>query len=238
MSILFLCKVSVGLKIPAGTFRDGFTTTGASGGAQAVKVIVPQGSTWIIENSNKFSDITEIIVENGGKIEIAKNASLILTRASYITVMPGGSIVGEGTIDITNSSAGLSNYNAGMIDCNLLKIEGGGSGVDFMNYGTLKLNSYKASTNGTTLINHGTIEAVTIDGNNNTNIKNGCYLKTGKFQFGTLVMGNTSEAICEELTGNGNDNNIEMEAQSMLTCTGKANLYRTVTGPKKRALPY
>ncbi|WP_342989960.1 MULTISPECIES: LruC domain-containing protein [Bacteroides] len=220
-------------KIPAGTFRDGFTTTGASGGAQAVKVIVPQGSTWVIENSNKFSDITEIIVENGGTAEIAKNASLILTKASYITVMPGGSIVGEGTIEITNSSAGLSNYNAGMIDCNLLKIEGGGSGVDFMNYGTLKLNSYKASTNGTTLINHGTIEAITIDGNNNTNIKNGCYLKTGKFQFGALVMGNTSEAICEELTGNGNDNNIEMEAQSMLTCTGKANLYRTVTGPKK-----
>ncbi len=51
------------------------------------------------------------------------------------------------------------------------------------------------------------------------------------FQFGTLVMGNTSEAICKELTGNGNDNNIVMEAQSMLTCTGKANLFRTVTGP-------
>ncbi len=44
-------------------------------------------------------------------------------------------------------------------------------------------------------------------------------------------MGNTSEAICKELTGNGNDNNIVMEAQSMLTCTGKANLFRTVTGP-------
>lgn len=37
-----------------------------------MKVIVPQGSTWVIENSNQFSDITEIIVENGGKIEIAK----------------------------------------------------------------------------------------------------------------------------------------------------------------------
>ena len=64
-----------------------------------------------------------------------------------------------------------------------------------------------------------------------TEVKNGCYLKAGKLQFGTLVMGNTSEAICKELTGNGNDNNIVMEAQSMLTCTGKANLFRTVTGP-------
>lgn len=73
------------------------------------------------------------------------------------------------------------------------------------------------------MINHGTIEVENIDGNNNTNIKNGCYLKAGKLQFGTLVMGNTSEAICKELTGNGNDNNIVMEAQSMLTCTGKAN---------------
>ena len=112
-----------------------------------------------------------------------------------------------------------------------MKIDGGGSGVDFVNYGTLKLNSYNASTNGTTLINHGTIEVENIDGNNNTNIKNGCYLKAGKLQFGTLVMGNTSEAICKELTGNGNDNDIVMEAQSILTCTGKANLFRTVTGP-------
>ena len=218
-------------KIPDGTFNGGFTTSGVSGGAQAVKVIVSQGSTWVIENSNQFSNITEIIVENGGKIEVAKNGSLVLTQASYITVMQGGSIVGERGIQITNSSAGRTNYNAGTIDCDFLKIDGGGSGVDFVNYGTLKLNSYNASTNGTTLINHGTIEVENIDGNNNTNIKNGCYLKAGKLQFGTLVMGNTSEAICKELTGNGNNNNIVMEAQSMLTCTGKANLFRTVTGP-------
>ena len=218
-------------KIPDGTFNGGFTTSGVSGGAQAVKVIVPQGSTWVIENSNQFSNITEIIVENGGKIEVAKNGSLVLTQASYITVMQGGSIVGDRGIQITNSSAGRTNYDAGTIDCDFLKIDGGGSGVDFVNYGTLKLNSYNASTNGTTLINHGTIEVENIDGNNNTNIKNGCYLKAGKLQFGTLVMGNTSEAICKELTGNGNDNNIVMEAQSILTCTGKANLFRTVTGP-------
>ncbi len=219
-------------KIQEGTFKAGFSATGnRDGKISAVKVIVPQGSTWVIENSNQFSDITEIIVENGGKIEIAKNGSLILTRASYITVMQGGSIVGDRGIQITNSSAGRTNYNAGTIDCDFLKIDGSGNGVDFVNYGTLKLNSYNASTNGTTLINHGTIEVENIDGNNNTNIKNGCYLKAGKLQFGTLVMGNTSEAICKELTGNGNDNNIVMEAQSMLTCTGKANLFRTVSGP-------
>ena len=218
-------------KIPSGIFKAGLKTSGISGGAEAIKIIIPQGSMWMIENSNQFDNITEIIVENGGIIKIAENATLILTQASYITVMPGGSIMGKGTIYMTNSSAGFTNYNAGIIDCDLLKIDGGGSGVDFMNYGILKLNSYRASTAGTTLTNHGTIEAVTIDGNNNTHIKNGCYLKTDKFQFGTLVMGNTSEAICEELGNNGNNNDIVMEAQSMLTCTGKANLFRTVTGP-------
>ena len=197
-----------------------------------MKVIVPEGSTWVIENENQFSDITEVIVENGGKIEITRNASLILTRASYITVMPGGSIIGEGDISITNSSTGFSNYNAGMIDCSRLNIDGGGSGVDFMNYGTLKLNSYNASTSGTTLINHGVIEAGSINGNNNTNVKNGCYMNVaGMFQFGTLVMGHTSEAICGELGYNGNNNDIVMEAQSILTCTGKASLYRHVVGP-------
>ena len=218
-------------KIPSGIFKAGLKTSGISGGAEAIKIIIPQGSMWMIENSNQFDNITEIIVENGGIIKIAENATLILTQASYITVMPGGSIMGKGTIYMTNSSAGFTNYNAGIIDCDLLKIDGGGSGVDFMNYGILKLNSYRASTAGTTLTNHGTIEAVTIDGNNNTHIKNGCYLKTDKFQFGTLVMGNTSEANCEELGNNGNNNDIVMEAQSMLTCTGKASLYRTVTGP-------
>lgn len=216
-------------KIQSGTFNKGFTTTGTSGGAQAVKVIVPQGSTWIIESSYQFSDITEIVVENGGKVEIAKNASLALTNKSYLTVMPGGSIIGEGTIQITNGSSGLRNYNAGTINCSVLDFNGG-VGV-FYNYGLLQLERYEASTNGMELVNHGTMEAESINGNNNTNIKNGCYLKTGKFQFGTLVMGNTSEAICKELGYNGNDNDIVMEAQSMLTCTGKASLYRTVTGP-------
>lgn len=216
-------------KIQSGTFNKGFTTTGTSGGAQAVKVIVPQGSTWIIESSYQFSDITEIVVENGGKVEIAKNASLALTNKSYLTVMPGGSIIGEGTIQITNGSSGLRNYNAGTINCSVLDFNGG-VGV-FYNYGLLQLERYEASTNGMELVNHGTMETESINGNNNTNIKNGCYLKTGIFQFGTLVMGNTSEAICEELGYNGNDNDIVMEAQSMLTCTGKASLYRTVTGP-------
>ena len=216
-------------KIQSGTFNKGFTTTGTSGGAQAVKVIVPQGSTWIIESSYQFSDITEIVVENGGKVEIAKNASLALTNKSYLTVMPGGSIIGEGTIQITNGYSGLRNYNAGTINCSVLDFNGG-VGV-FYNYGLLQLERYEASTNGMELVNHGTMETGSINGNNNTNIKNGCYLKTGKFQFGTLVMGNTSEAICEELGYNGNDNDIVMEAQSMLTCTGKASLYRTVTGP-------
>lgn len=216
-------------KIQSGTFNKGFTTTGTSGGAQAVKVIVPQGSTWIIESSYQFSDITEIVVENGGKVEIAKNASLALTNKSYLTVMPGGSIIGEGTIQITNGSSGLRNYNAGTINCSVLDFNGG-VGV-FYNYGLLQLERYEASTNGMELVNHGTMETGSINGNNNTNIKNGCYLKTGKFQFGTLVMGNTSEAICEELGYNGNDNDIVMEAQSMLTCTGKTSLYRTVTGP-------
>lgn len=52
----------------------------------------------------------------------------------------------------------------------------------------------------------------------------------GRFQFGKLVMGYTSEAICGELSSNGNNNDIVMEAQSMLTCN-TASLYRNITGP-------
>ena len=48
--------------------------------------------------------------------------------------MQGGSIVGDRGIQIKNSSAGRTNYNACTIDCDFLKIDGGGSGVDFVNY--------------------------------------------------------------------------------------------------------
>lgn len=213
------------------TFKAGFKTSGTSGGAETVKVIISQGSTWTIENSYQFDNITEFIVEDGGKIEITKNGSLILTQGSYVTVMPGGSITGEGSIRITNGSAEHRNYNAGTIQCSLLDFNGGGTG-GFYNYGTLRLERYNASTNNMLLVNHGTIEAGSINGNNNTNVKNGCYMKVeGMFQFGTLVMGDTSEAICGELGYNGNNNDIVMEKQSMLTCTGTASLYRNVTGP-------
>lgn len=220
-------------KIPKGEFKGQFSVSGTSGGAKAIKVIVQKDSKWKISNSMQLNAITEIIVENGGEIEIAKSATLTLTSSCYLTVLHGGEINGDGSISITNGSNGLSNYNAGEIECYRLKIEGGGSERSFVNYGKLELKYYEASTPGTTLINHGEIEAGEINGNNNTNIKNGCYIKTGKFQFGSLLMGSSSEAICEQLTSNGNNNDIVMEAQSMLVCTGSASLYRNVTGPTK-----
>lgn len=211
------------------TFKAGFKNSGTSGGAQAVKVIIPNGSTWVINNSVQFDNITEIIVEDGGKIEIDNDASLILTAASYITVMKGGSIKGDGDIRITNGSAGCKNYNAGKIDCSVLDFNGGVG--EFYNYGELELDKYMASTNGMVLVNHGTIEAEDIEGNNNTSIKNGCHIKVeNRFQFGELLMGHTSEAICGELSRNGSNGKIEMEAQSMLVCE-KADLCKYIFGP-------
>lgn len=213
------------------TFKGTLTTSGTSGGAQAIKVIISSGSTWIIDKSVQFSDITEIIVEDGGKIEIDDNASLILTAASYLTVLKGGSIKGEGDIRITNGSNRYKNYNAGTIDCSVLDFNGAAG--EFYNYGKLELDKYMASTGGITLINHGTIEADDIEGNNNTTIKNGCHIKVkDRFQFGELLMGYTSEAICGELSRNGSSAKIEMEEQSMLVCE-KADLCKYITGPTK-----
>ena len=82
-----------------------------------------------------------------------------------------------------------------------LKIDGSGSRFDFVNYGTLKLNSYKPSTNGTTLINHGTIEVENIDGNNNTNIKNGCYLKVWKITIWYACYGKYFRSYLQRIDG-------------------------------------
>ena len=43
-------------------------------------------------------------------------------------------------------------------------------------------------------------------------------------------MGHTSEAICGELSRNGSNGKIEMEAQSMLVCE-KADLCKYIFGP-------
>lgn len=218
-------------KITKKDFEGSFTTSGNSGGTTAIKVIVTNGSKWIIKDNNQFSDITEIIVEDGGEIEIKDHASLILTNSSYITVMKGGVIKGDGDIRITNGSGRCKNYNAGIIDCSDFDFNGGAG--EFYNYGELKLDKYMASTGGATLINHGTIKAENIKANNNTHIKNGCHIEVeDEFEFGTLLMGYASEAICEELSRNGNDNDITMEEQSMLVCE-KADLCRHISGPTK-----
>lgn len=217
-------------KVPERNSDIYFVTNGANG-VDAIKVIIPSGITWVIKKSIQFSNITEIIVEDGGKIEIDDNASLILTAASYLTVLKGGSIKGDGDIRITNGSGGCKNYNAGTIDCSVLDFNGGAG--EFYNYGKLELDKYMASTGGITLINHGTIEADDIEGNNNTTIKNGCHIKVkDRFQFGELLMGYTSEAICGELSRNGSSAKIEMEEQSMLVCE-KADLCKYITGPTK-----
>lgn len=210
-------------------FEGSFTTSGNSGGASAIKVIITNGSKWVIKENNQFSDITEIIVEDGGEIEIKENASLMLTNSSYITVMKGGVIKGDGDIRVTNGSGNCKNYNAGTIDCNDFDFNGGAG--EFYNYGELKLDEYKASTNGAILINHGFIKAEDIKANNNTHIKNACHIEVeDEFEFGTLLMGYSSEAICGELSRNGNDNDITMEEQSMLVCE-EADLCRHINGP-------
>lgn len=218
-------------KITKEEFEDSFTTTGSGGGASVIKVIITNGSKWVIKDNNQFSDITEIIVEDGGEIEIKENASLMLTNSSYITVMKGGVIKGDGDIRVTNGSGNCKNYNAGTIDCNDFDFNGGAG--EFYNYGELKLKNYKASTGGSTLINHGTIKAEDIKANNNTHIKNACHIEVeDEFEFGTLLMGYSSEAICGELSRNGNDNDITMEEQSMLVCE-EADLCRHINGPTK-----
>lgn len=219
-------------KIPVANFTSTFRSSGSHGGAKAIKVIVPSRSKWIIENGRQFDNILEIIVEDGGIIELKGNASLILTGTACITVMKGGTIQGDGgEIQITNGSGEYKNYNAGTIACSAIDFNGGAG--EFYNYGKLQLDKYKSSTPGATLINHGTIKAKNIEANNNTHIKNGCHIEVdGKFQFGTLLMGYSSEAICEELSRNGNDNDIVMEEQSMLVCE-KADLCRHIYGPAK-----
>ncbi|MDR0893626.1 MAG: LruC domain-containing protein [Mediterranea sp.] len=217
-------------KLPTGETDMALSLNGTSGGAKSVKLIVPAGCVWTVNKPTEFYSIGELIIENGGTLVIADGQTFKLSGGCYFTVLAGGTITGGGKLEMSNGSLENMEYNAGLIECSVLELNGG----TFYNYGTLRLDTYTSATNvsgSVGLANHGTMEVDELNANNNTKLANACYLKSNTLKFGSLLLGHTSETICETLLSSGNNGDVEMEAQSMLVCTGEASMARNVTGP-------
>ena len=138
---------------------------------------------------NQFMSINsgEFIIADGG--ELVLNNQLTLTNGGYVTVLGGGKISGS-TLYFSNASNGIPNYNGGTINLTNLDISCAGT---FYNAGTMTLGKYHASSDDMQLVNRGNIKATEIFGNNNTDIKNACYIEvTNNLTARKFILGSNS----------------------------------------------
>lgn len=203
-------------------FSQSFSITSTS---TKIKVIVTAKLTI---NSGYNINSGEIIIANGGELILSHD--LMLTNGAYITVLPGGKISGNHTINIANGSNQKTNYNGGDVNINTFDVDCDGI---FYNVGTLTLNEYNASSTNAVLVNRGHITANTLFGNNNTDIKNACYIETsGNITCRHLYMGTSSAIKCGSFSNDGSGGlTITMQENSMMTCAGNIDLNRVITGP-------
>ena len=178
---------------------------------------------------NQFMSINsgEFIIADGG--ELVLNNQLTLTNGGYVTVLGGGKISGS-TLYFSNASNGIPNYNGGTINLRNLDISCAGT---FYNAGTMTLGKYNASSTDMQLVNRGNIKATEIFGNNNTDIKNACYIEvTNNLTARKFILGSNSAIKCGSFSADGSEGlTMIMNNNSMFECTGNISLKRNITGP-------
>ena len=178
---------------------------------------------------NQFMSINsgEFIIADGG--ELVLNNQLTLTNGGYVTVLGGGKISGS-TLYFSNASNGIPNYNGGTINLTNLDISCAGT---FYNAGTMTLGKYNASSTDMQLVNRGNIKATEIFGNNNTDIKNACYIEvTNNLTARKFILGSNSAIKCGSFSADGSGGlTMIMNNNSMFECTGNISLRRNITGP-------
>ena len=178
---------------------------------------------------NQFMSINsgEFIIADGG--ELVLNNQLTLTNGGYVTVLGGGKISGS-TLYFSNASNGIPNYNGGTINLTNLDISCAGT---FYNAGTMTLGKYNASSDDMQLVNRGNIKATEIFGNNNTDIKNACYIEvTNNLTARKFILGSNSAIKCGSFSADGSEGlTMIMNNNSMFECTGNISLKRNITGP-------
>ena len=93
-------------------------------------MVVYVSGTWTLSFNQRVSNGNVLIVASGGKIVIPEGMTLSATPSAsgptgQIYVLPGGEIVGEGTLEY-NTGSDTYNYNAGIISCNAIRVKGCG----------------------------------------------------------------------------------------------------------------
>ncbi|MDE6012314.1 MAG: DUF4842 domain-containing protein, partial [Prevotella sp.] len=126
-------------------------TDGVENGCE--RTIVVKG-TWNLSENQRVGERGQVIIADGGVLNIAEGTTLELVNQSRLVVMPGGTVQGKGEIMVSNGNeAGFENYNGGTIDVGTFNNNFG----KFYNYNTFKCYTYEAGGQESNFYNHGVV---------------------------------------------------------------------------------
>ena len=158
-------------RIPAGVeITTPFHMNGVEGTVNDAVVYIEGKATF---NGNTLNGVTVVVAPGG---EVVLNGYNYASTSGRFLVMDGGKITGTkgATFDITN---GGPSYNAGTIESDgKLNL----NGCDFYNNGSVKVDIYTGTSDGSKTTNFGTIVARTNQeaaDAYNQHVVNGCYMK-------------------------------------------------------------
>lgn len=126
-------------------------TDGVANGCE--RTIVVKG-TWNLNENQRVGSRGQVIIADGGVLNIAEGVTLEMVNQARLVVMPGGTIQGKGNIMVSNGNdEGFENYNGGTIDVGTFNNNFG----KFYNYNTFKCYTYEAGGGESNFYNHGIV---------------------------------------------------------------------------------
>ena len=132
---------------------DGGIGVAASEGMQTPgceRTIVVTG-TWNITENQRIGSLGKIIIANGGTVNVKSGVMLNMVNQARLVVLPGGTLTGEGSIEVNNGNAeGLENYNGGVVSIKVFNNNFG----KFYNYGNFIVEEYQAGAQESNFYNH------------------------------------------------------------------------------------
>lgn len=218
--------------VPAGKTLD--WTWAADGDSQSsgfktgdVKLII--AGTVNYTSSKSIGNGVQVIVAQGGHLNLS--ADMVFNNAAGMVVMPDASVNGSGaSITFANGTDGKTNYIAGAVHIDTWNNNGG---VTY-NCGTVGLTKLLGSSSGSTFINSGIVNVITV-GEGSTPVQsiiNNCYFAAaGNCAITNLTVASNADFRCGASLDT-NDGAWNLGEYSMVQIGGWAKFVNTdIIGP-------
>lgn len=128
------------------------------------RTIVVTG-TWNINNFQRMGSGSLIVIANGGTVNVAANTQLQTVNQARIVVLPGGTLTGEGYVEVSNGNGDdAENYNGGIVSVAKFNNNFG----KFYNYGQFLVREYVGGAKESNFYNHGLVHIQYTGLNNET----------------------------------------------------------------------